>query len=40
MKIGLGSDHLDEYGELTEQQKRVMATPSMHDHPEVIQSDP
>ena len=27
-----------EYGELTERQKRVMATPSMHEHPEVIQA--
>ncbi len=32
--------NLDKYGELTEQQKRVMATPSMHEHSEVVQSDP
>ena len=29
--------NLDEYGELSEQQKRVMATPSMHAHPAVVE---
>jgi hypothetical protein len=27
----------DDYGELTEQQKRIMAPPSMNNHPEVVQ---
>ena len=31
--------NLDEYGELTEQQQRIMATPSMHDHQNVVQVD-
>ena len=30
---------LDDYGELSEEQKRIMATPSIHDHPEVVQRD-
>ena len=28
--------NLDEYGELTERQKRIMATPSIHEHPEIV----
>ena len=28
--------NLEEYGELTERQKRIMATPSMHNHPEIV----
>ena len=27
---------LEEYGELTERQKRIMATPSIHEHPEIV----
>jgi hypothetical protein len=31
--------NLDEYSELTERQQRMMATPSIHNHPEVVQAD-
>ena len=28
--------NLEEYGELTERQKRIMATPSIYEHPEIV----